>query len=86
MHQLLEGPAKLPAMVGRVVVVRRNEDANPSGLGRVHEPLDVFDRVVLLDTVPNQLPSDSLLAQEIVLRVGNHHPRHALVNVHMPLL
>jgi hypothetical protein len=40
-------------MVGGVIVMGRDEDLEPFGLGGLEKPLDVFDSLVLLDAVPD---------------------------------
>jgi hypothetical protein len=82
MHHFLDGSAELPAAIGGVIVMGRDEDLEPIGLGSLEEPLDVLDGLVLLHAVTNQLPGDALLTEEVVLRVGNQHCCILLVNLH----
>ena len=82
MHQVLYSSAELPRAIGGVVVVGRYENLKPIILRGPHDLLDVFDGLVLCDAVANKPPGDTLLAQEIVLRVSNQYSRVVLVDFH----
>ena len=73
-------------MIGGVVVVGRDEDLEPVALSGLHQPLDVLDGLVLLYAVADQCPSDALLTQEIVLRIGNQHCCIVLVDSNVYLV
>jgi hypothetical protein len=85
-HHLLDGAAELPAMIRRVVVMRRNEDVVAVVLRRLQELLDVTDRSVRLDARAHQAPRRPLRAQEVVLWVGDNDRRIFCVELHFGAL
>ena len=81
-HGLLDRPGKLPRLVMGVEVVRRDEHPEVPVLGGLEESRKVLDRVVFLEAVPEQLPGDAFLTQDIVLRVDNDQGRVLSVEDH----
>src|SRR5262250_3200861 len=65
----LEWAVESPAIVGRVEVVRRDEDLESMVLRGLEDPLHVLDGPVLLDARADRRPCRALLAQHVVLWV-----------------
>src|SRR5262249_7086945 len=65
----LERPVELPAGIGRIEIVRRNEHLESLLLRRRKDSLHVLDGVVLRQALPHQGPRESRLAQYLVLRI-----------------
>jgi len=88
MHYILNGSPELPAVIGGVIVMGRDENLEPVDFGGLNDPLYVLDGLVLFDAVADEFPGDTLLTQKIVLRVGDHYRRIFLVDFHgfSPLL
>src|ERR1700722_14181827 len=68
-----ERPIELPSLVRWKEVVRRNEHLKSARLSSLEDALDVFDGIDFLETFVEQWPSETFLAQDIVLRIDNHN-------------
>ncbi|EXF23854.1 hypothetical protein BG28_00085 [Nesterenkonia sp. AN1] len=81
-HLLLKGAAELPLVVVRVVVMRGDEDLVVTSRGSSEELLQMGDGVVVFYVVTDQFPGDSVGAQEIDLRVGDHQGGVCGIEIH----
>ena len=70
-HHRLDGAAELPPLVGRVVVVGRDEDRVAVLLGRLHQGLDVLDRAVGGDALADETPGHALGREKVVLWIDD---------------
>jgi hypothetical protein len=84
-HHLLEGAAELPALIGGIEIVRRDEHAVALRLGGLEQSRQVLDGVVLADALAHQAPGDAVLAQHVVLRIDHDERGVVLVDVHVGL-
>ncbi len=83
MHLLLEGSTEAPLVVRRVVVVRRHEHGEAGLLRGGQQLLEVLDRVVLGDALADELPRGAVLAEEVVLGVGDDEGGVMGVDLHL---
>ena len=81
-HDLLDGSAELPAVIGGIVIVRRDKDVVAVVLGGFEQLFDVLDGLVLLDAVAAELPRDAFLAKEVILRIDYHQCSIVLSDIH----
>ncbi len=71
----LERALELPAVIGRVVVVRRDEDLNPVLLRCLEEGFEVLDGPVLGHALADQVPGRPFGTQKVVLGIRDQQCR-----------
>ena len=74
-QELLGWARESPFPVSWIVVVGRDSDSHAAGLGRLEEPREIRDHVVLGDALTKEWPSGTVGAQEVVLGVDHHQRR-----------
>ena len=79
-HQGLKRPFKLPLMIMRIIVVRRDEYRHVRGLGRCEQHINMLNGPVSLDIFANNTPGYPIGAQKIILWIGNQKGGPALDN------
>src|SRR5262249_40784298 len=78
----LKRPVHSPALIGRIEIVRRDENLVSPGLRGLEDFLHVLDRAILADARTDCPPVCSFLTQHVVLRIDEYHCRIAPLNVH----
>ena len=65
-------PPYCQALVMGEKIMRRNEDFVVVHFSGRKQPIEIFNRVVFLNTLADQTPRDTFLAENVILRIDNY--------------
>src|SRR5262249_45854138 len=77
-----EWSVELPPLVGRIEIVRRDENFKALHLRYLEDALHVQNGVVFFKAFADQGPRQPCFTQHLVLRVNEHHCRVATIDLH----
>ena len=82
----LQRSVEFPSLVDGKEIVGRDEDFEIVRFRGLEDSLHVFDGVVFFETLVQEWPRFSRLAQNFILGVDEHHRRIGIVNFHCHVL
>jgi hypothetical protein len=85
MHNRSKGVAELPLIIGGEIILRRNETLKSGILRCLKDSFNVFNGLVLRDGVADEIPRVALLAQGLILWIGEYNCGVFPVVIHGPL-